>query len=665
METAFLSDIVIICGLSVAVVYLCKRLKIPNIIAFLLTGMLAGPHVLGLVHSPHEVEVLAELGVVLLLFTIGLEFSFGDLIRMKRPLLLGGSVQVAATGGIVLGAGMYFGIAWGQSVFLGFMAALSSTAIVLKLLEERSLMGSPQGRNSLAILLFQDIIVVAMLLVAPLLAGDNAVGQVSGLNLFLRGMAAVVVLGLAAKWGVGKLLDTMASHRDREMFSVTIALVLLGVAWLTSWAGLSLALGAFIAGLIVAESQYGHQTVSSVLPMRDLFTSIFFVSVGMLLDVGFLLENPVLVAALTLIILAVKTFTGGLASMLLGYNLRISLAVGLSLSQVGEFSFVLAKTGQNLGLITAQNFQLALAASVLTMMLTPATIWLGQRVASRSRPDAKEMLSRKRVAKAADRLSGHLVIVGYGINGRNVSLAAETVGIPYIILEMNPRTVRKERQEGKPIFYGDAVNQAVLEHAGLSRAQALVVALADPAATRRIVAASRSAHPGLYIIARTRYMQEVESLIGLGADEVIPEEYETSLEIFSRVLRRFGTAEGDIEHLKARLRAEGYELLRRADAQVPQMAAKPTCSLGNDFIATVRIQGGSKADGGTLQELGLRKDFSINVLALQREGELITNIDPDQALQSDDLLMVLADPEKMAIAQELFLAPKENDAEAS
>lgn len=658
METAFLSDIAIICGLAVAVVYLCKRVKAPTIIAFLITGVLAGPHALGLVQTSHQVEVLAELGVVLLLFTIGLEFSFSELSKMRRPLILGGSVQALATGGIALAVALWAGLAPGPAVFLGMMAILSSTAIVLKLLEEKSLIDSPQGRVSLAILIFQDIAVVAMLLIAPLLAGGRAGGPGDGLILFLKGAAAVVVLAGAAKWGVGRLLDATAAQRDRELFTVAIALVLLGVAWLASWAGLSMALGAFIAGLIVAESQYGPQAVADVLPMRDLFTSIFFVSVGMLLDVTILLEKPLLVGALTLGILAAKTFSGGLAAALLGYNMRISLAVGLTLSQVGEFSFVLARAGQGLGLISAQSFQLVLASSVLTMMLTPAMIWLGRKAASKSKPDHKASIGLQEAAKAAEKLSGHIIIAGYGINGRNVSRAAEIAGIPYLVVEMNPATVKKEKKAGRPIFYGDAVNQAVLEHAGLARAQALVTALADPAATRRIVAASRAAHPGLYIIARTRYLQEVEALTKAGADEVIPEEYETSLEIFSRVLRRFNMPEMDISLLTAQLRAEGYRLLSRPE---PNLSAE-TClvgGLGDARIATVRIQAGSRADNNSLRDLELRKKYGVNVLALRRSDELLTNIDPNQSLQPDDLLMVLATPESLIKAQVLFVGGNE------
>ena len=658
MEIAFLSDIVIICGLAVAVVYVCKRLKIPTIIAFLLTGAVAGPNSLGLVHSPHQVEILAELGVVLLLFTIGLEFSFSDLAKMRRPLLLGGSIQVVLTIGLVFGGLLLSRLELAPALILGFMASLSSTAIVLKLLEDRSLIDSPQGRVSLAVLIFQDIAVVAMLLAVPLLTASGQIeGQDSGIALFFKGVTAVVVLTFAAKWGIGKLLDATAHHRDRELFAVTVAVVLLGVAWLTSWAGLSLALGAFIAGLIVSESQYGPQAVSSVMPLRDLFTSIFFVSIGMLLDVGFLWKQPWLVGTITLAIILAKTLTAGLAATFLGHNLRISLAAGLCLSQVGEFSFVLARTGQGLGLLSDQNFQLALAASVLTMMLTPSLVWIGQKIASKSRPDQRARSGKKEMAKATEKLSGHLVIVGYGINGCNVARAAEVLGIPYLVVEMNPATVKREHRAGKPIFYGDALNQAVLEHAGLERAQALVITLADSVATRRIVATSRSAHPGLYIIARARFMLDVEELIRVGADEVIPEEFQTALEIFIRVLRRFGTPEEDIGKFIKQLRAEGCQFEKWSDDTLAAVNVLRG-NLGDSQIATLRVQSGSKAEQSTVKELQLRGEYGINVLGLQRREELITEFDGEQSLQADDLVIVLAAPERLAVAESIFVNSK-------
>ena len=451
-------------------------------------------------------------------------------------------------------------------------------------------------------------------------------------------------------------MDATAKHHDRELFAVTVAVVLLGVAWLTSWAGLSLALGAFVAGLIVSESLYGPQAVSNVLPLRDLFTSLFFVSVGMLLDVGYLLNNPVLVILITLGILVVKTLTAGAAAALLGYNLRICLAVGLSLSQVGEFSFVLARTGLGLGLISNENFQLALAASVLTMMLTPSMLWLGQKTASKSRLDRRAGSGEKELTQKAAKMSGHLVIIGYGINGHNVTRAADIVDIPYVVIEMNPGTVKREQKSGLPIFYGDALNQAVLEHAGIGRARALVITLADTTATRRIVAASRSAHPGLYIIARTRYMQDMDELVAAGADEIIPEEYQTAKEIFSRVLRRFGAPEPEIARFVDQVISEGCALDSPPEGAQKAIDDIKGC-LGEAQITTVRVQAGSAAEGSTLRDLDLRRQFGLNVLGIRRNGRVISSLDPEQSLRTDDIVIALGTPEKMSQAESQFIAP--------
>ena len=658
METALLTDIVEIAGLAVAVVYICHRIKVPTIIAFLLTGVLAGPKGLGLVSSTHQVEMLAELGVVLLLFTIGLEFSFKELARMKKAMLLGGSVQVFGTIGLIMGIVWLDGVKPGPAAFLGFMAALSSTAIVLKALEVRSTVDSSQGRTSLAILIFQDVAVVAMLICTPLLAGGSPAavhgGAHSGLELFGRGFLAVLVLAAAAKWGVVKLLDATARRRNQELFVVSIALVLLGVAWLTAWAGLSLALGAFLAGVLVAESQYGAQTVASVLPMRDLFTSLFFVSVGMLLDPAFVWAHPVDVGIVALTLLVVKVLTAGGAARALGHNLRVSLAVGLSLAQVGEFSFVLAKSGMELGLITGQNFQLALAASVITMMLTPGMIWLGEKTAGMPSLVIRNKAKEKEIAKTAAEMDCHVIIVGYGLNGRNVARAAELAGLDYLVVEMNPATVKRESKNGKPVVYGDAVSREVLKHAGLARAKALVITLTDPAATRRIVAASRGVHPNLHIIARTRYLQEVAHLKNLGANQVIPEEYETSLEIFSRVLKHLGISDFEAERMRAQLRSEGYQLFR----DEPEAKVRDTLAgrLGSGRIATLRVEPGSPAQGQSLSGLDLRKAHGLNLLAVHREAELITEPEPSLTFAEGDLLVVFGTPEAMEKATNLFWA---------
>jgi CPA2 family monovalent cation:H+ antiporter-2 len=629
------------------VVLVCHRLRIPTIIGFLLTGVVAGPHSLGLVADAHEVEALSELGVVLLLFTIGLEFSLREINRMRIPILVGGALQVFLTVTATTAGAFILGLNPGQAVFLGFLGALSSTAIVLKLLQEKAEIDSAHGRVTLAILIFQDIAAVMMLLAAPLLSGAGGQSWM-GFGLALKGLTVLVALAAAYRWIAPRLLDIVADTRNHELFTITIAGILLGVAWLTAWAGLSLALGAFAAGLIVAESRYSHQTIGSVIPLRDLFSSLFFVSVGMLLDVGFIVRHPILVAAGVLIVMAGKTLLAGAAALVLRYPLRVALAVGLMLSQVGEFSFVLARAGLKLELIGQEAFQTMLVISVVTMLFTPIMTALGSRAAQRTPPGWLTAQPRG----ASEVVSGHLVVIGYGINGRNVTRAARAAGIPYMVVEMNPTTVREEQSRGEPVVYGDAVNKAVLEHVGLERARALAVTLADPVATRQVVATARSLHPGLYIIARTRFLKELEVLAELGADEVIPEEYETSVEIFARVLRRFLVPQEEIEVLVAQLRSEGYQMLRGPVSS--QDRKDLTWLLRDASIATMRVHPGSAAAGATIGKLNLRRDHGLTVLAVRRGEQIISEPGADTGLEPGDLLVLMAKPELLASGRPLF-----------
>lgn len=654
MESSLLLDMVIIFALAAVVVGLFQRIKVPPVVGFLLTGVLAGPHGLGLVSEVHQVEVLAEIGIILLLFTIGLEFSTAQLKQMRLPALVGGGLQVLFTGGVAAGAALALGLAPGRAVFWGFILALSSTAIVLKLLQEKAALESPQGRTVLGVLVFQDVAAVLMLLALPFLA--PATGQAAaagvGWGLLFKGLAAVALILVGARWIFPWFMSRMAATRNRELFIIAVVVVLLAVLWLTSWAGLSLALGAFMAGLILAGSRYSHQAVGSVMPMRDLFTSLFFVSIGMLLDLRFLLAHPGWVALGVGAVLVGKALLAGGAALALAQPLRVALGVGLMLSQVGEFSFVLAKAGDGLGLLSPQSYQLMLTVAVLTMALTPPAVWLGGKLASRT-----EQITLPAPpgcpAPASQGLVGHVVVVGYGINGQNVTRAARAAGIPYVVVEMNPLTVRREAAKGEPFIFGDALNQAVLEHAGVLRARVLVVAIADPVATRHIVATVKDLNPALHLIARTRFLQEMAVLYKLGADEVIPEEYETSVEIFARVLRRFLVPQADIERLVAGLRAEGYEMLRTLEMP-PEHQPDISKLISEVDIITLQVMADAAAAGKSIAELGLRRKHGVTVLAVRRERETLANPGADTVLLPGDFLVLMAKPQVLEGARALF-----------
>ncbi|HEY7679522.1 MAG TPA: cation:proton antiporter, partial [Terriglobia bacterium] len=521
---SYLTNLMLIFALSVGVVVVFNRLRLPALVGFLVTGALAGPHGFGWVAGAESVEVLAEIGVALLLFTIGIEFSLAHLAHLRTLLFLGGGLQVGLTIAAVTLPGTVLGLAWKQAVFLGMLVALSSTAIVLKLLSERGEMDSPHGLTSLGILIFQDLCVVPMTLLAPFLAGE-AFRLTEGA--LVIGKALVVIGGavLAARYVVPWFLRQVVGTRNREVFLLSIILICMGTAWLTGQAGLSLALGAFIAGLVISESEYSHQALGEILPFRNAFSGIFFVSVGMLFNGRTILESPLAVGGGILALVVGKAAILGLVVVALGYSLRVALLSGLGLAQVGEFSFVLATVGQEAGVISEELFQLFVGAAVLSMAATPLLWWTARRLVERFPSEWRgwtRQVGREIAGRPTEVWKDHVVIAGYGVNGRNLARVLRQTEIPYVVIEMNPEKVRAERQKGRPIFYGDVANREILERAGAARARVLVLAISDPVVSRHATDVARRINPSLHIIVRTRYVREMESLFALGANEVIP-----------------------------------------------------------------------------------------------------------------------------------------------
>lgn len=660
MQIPLLTDIDIILGLSIGILFLFLRLKMPALIGFFLTGLLAGPHGLGLVKAVHEVEVMAEIGVVLLLFTIGIEFSLNQLLQIKKSVLLGGSLQVLLTTGVTILAARWFGLGAGQSVFLGFLLSLSSTAIVLKLLQERAEVDSPHGRATLGILIFQDIAIVPMMLLTPLLGGSDGHVVPAVLFMLMKGMGVIAFVFIATKWAVPFILFQIVGTKSRELFLFGVLGICLGVAWLTASIGLSLSLGAFLAGLIISESEYNHQALGNVLPFKDIFSGFFFVSIGMLLDVRFLIHHLPWVLLLAAAIVVVKSLLAALAAGTLRFPLRTTLLVGLGLCQVGEFSFVLAEMGNRFGLLAGDHYQLFLAVSILTMTATPFLISVAPRVADTFLKLAG--LSRYPGGMLPVRgihpppLSDHLIIVGFGVNGRNLARAARGGQIPYRILEMNPETVREEREKGEPILFGDATQESVLETVGISQARILVIVINDAAAVRRITETARRLNPNIYLIIRTRFLQEVEALYALGADEVIPEEFETAVEIFTRVLKKYLVPQEDIQRLTAEVRSEGYRMFRS-----PTLTGLTLEDLSRHIpdmdIQTFRVALYAPVIAKTIAELEIRKRYGVSVLAIQRGRDMLVNPDADMRGRPDDRWFVLGSSDQLARAAVLFSNP--------
>ncbi len=653
----FLGDILIIIGLSAVVLYLCHRAGIPVIVGYLLTGIVAGPYGFRLVREIEAVRVLAELGIVALLFTIGLEFSFRNLLQLRRTALLGGSLQVILTFFIAAAVARFFDQPPGEAILIGFLTALSSTAIVMKLLQDRAEIDTPHGISTLGILIFQDLIVVPMMLILPLLGGVIRESPESILRLVAEEIGVILLIVVAAKWLVPWALLRVTQTRSRELFLLAIVLIGLAVAWLTQTAGLSLALGAFMAGLVISESEYSHQALGNILPFRDVFTGFFFVSVGMLLDLRYLVANPVEIAWMTSGVIAVKALIATAAALIVGLPLRTALLVGLALCQIGEFSFILAEAGNKYAVFTGNRYQLFLSISVLTMMATPFVFYASPRLSEAfSRLPFSRRLKRGRFHGAgvkAFREKDHLVIVGFGFNGRNLAQAARVMGIPYAVIEMNPDVVIAERAKGEPIFYGDATQEAILQRVNICRARSLAVVINDAAATRRITELARRLNSKAYIIVRTRFIQEMSPLKDLGANEVIPEEFETSVEIFSRLMATYMLPKEEIERFADEIRAGGYEMLRSLSREATACPGIETC-LPDVEIRSFRVQGRSEAVGKTLAETQMRKKYGVTLLAVRRGGDITTIPDPDIRFEAQDLLFVVGQPHRIEMVEELF-----------
>ena len=642
-QLQILQDLVIIFGLSVGIVLIFQRLHLPSIVGFLISGALLGPYGLNLIDDVHQVEILAEVGIVLLLFTIGLEFSLARLSRIRTFAITGGSLQVGLTIALTAIIAWVFNLPVGASIFWGFLIALSSTAIVLKILIDRGELDAPHGRLILGILIFQDLIVVPMILIAPLLSTAMEGDPAQVLMALVRSLVLVGAILIAARWLVPRILALVVRSKSRELFVITVILICLGIAWLASQSGLTLALGAFIAGLVISESEYSHQALADIMPLRYSFSSLFFISIGMLLDVRVFLNEPVLVLALSAAVLLLKGMIAGGVTLALGYPARIATLVGLSLAQVGEFSFVLARAGQGLGLLSGDSYQLFLVISILSMIATPFLTQLGPRFLKRAErfKDVPHWLRGRRPLDLEPHdllLRDHVIIAGHGLNGRNLARVLKETEIPYVILDIHGDVVRHARSQGEPIYFGDVTRTSVLRHLRIKDAKVLVLAVSDPFAVRRAIQVARQASPNIHVVVRTRYLDDVKELLQLGADEVVPEEFETSLEIFDLVLQQYGVPPAKVARKKQEIRREGYAKLRRDE--IERYVAKG--GMPEELqVERYTIKQGSPITGQSIAELTLTAGSTAIVVAVIRGDETHSSPGESFRINSKDTLVLV------------------------
>jgi CPA2 family monovalent cation:H+ antiporter-2 len=638
-EITILRELIIILAVSLPITYLFHRAKLPALVGFLITGVLIGPYGVAIITETNVVERLADIGVVLLLFTVGLEFSISDIIRSGRQLLIGGGTQVLLTIAAVTGIALLFHYPLPQAVFFGFLASLSSTAIVLKMYSDRAELDSAHGRLATGILLFQDIAVVPMMLMLPVLVEAGASGGVTSVSVLVS--LGKAVLGLtfvffAARRIVPFLLHQVIRLRNREMFFLLIVLLCMGTAWITFSLGLSLALGAFLAGLIISESEYSQHIIVEIMPFRDYFASIFFISIGMLLQTDYFMEHWALLLIMTLLLLLLKSGLVAVTATMLRYPVRSALLAGLGLAQIGEFSFLLAQQGQTSGLMGQDIFQLFINTSILSMLAAPFLIqsapWLSGYL-----PEVSSDAVNKNDVCA---LTGHTIIAGYGLNGQNLAKTLKATRLPYVVLEVNADTIRRARTAGEPIIYGDITRKDVLLRAGIDCARVIVFAISDNAATRLALRLTRELNPSIFILIRTRYAADVDELYKLGADQVIPEEFETSIEIFSRVLHEYHVPANIIANQIRIVRFGGYKMLRGYSLDQENLGRIAALFAGAT-VDHVQLAPGAPAAGSSLRELDIRKNTGATVIAIARNGEANTNPGPDFTLQPDDIVVLI------------------------
>jgi CPA2 family monovalent cation:H+ antiporter-2 len=653
-----LDELAIVAALAVFVTVVLSRLKLPTVAGLLSAGALLGPFGLRLVSSVHAIEVLAEVGVVLLLFSIGLEFSLARLRDIMRQVALGGALQVGLTTLVVTGLAVAFGEPVGRGVFYGFAFALSSTAIVLRALAERRELDAPHGRFIVGTLIFQDLCVVPMVLIVPLLSSSGPAGEAAASIGFALGKAAVVVVGtvLVSRFVVPKILGWVDASRSREVFLLAILTLCIGTAWLTSMVGLSLALGAFLGGMVVADTEYSHRAMGDILPLRDAFVSVFFVSLGMLFDVRVVATQPLLVGGLLAGFLLAKGLLATLAAMAMRFPSRVAWLAGVGLAQFGEFGFVLSRMAETSGLVTQAQVRPLLAAGIASMFLTPLFVRAAPHITAGERLLAPlERLIGVRSIDDADetrRLRNHVVIVGFGVAGRLTARALQAAGTPFVVLELNADNVRKGKELGLPVYYGDATSEEALGHAHLGEARQVVLLMNDQQAAQRVVDMLRRVAPRVPVLMRTRYLAEREGLLKMGARDVVAEEVEGAVEVIARLLRNIEVPRNVIESSIQSIRAETQTSERKQT--LPRAQLGEVRALAELKIESVLVREQSEAAGASPASMQLRRTAGVLVVGVQRGDQLLQNPDPQARFEPGDIVYFVGTSAEIRDALPLF-----------
>jgi CPA2 family monovalent cation:H+ antiporter-2 len=651
-----LIEAVVLLSLASAGLAMTERLRLPSVVGFLVVGAIAGPGMLGLVSEPDRVRDLAEIGVIFLLFEIGLELPIERLRTLWKAALVAGGFQVGLTLAAVAGVTHAFGLTWPAALVVGAGVSMSSTAIVLRLLTDEGQIDAPGGQLAVSILLMQDLAIVPFLLFIPLLAGEStALSEVA--SAIGRMVGALLVVGFGVWFLVPRILDRVAQTRSGELFSLLALLIVLGSALTAETLGLTLAVGAFLAGVAASGSPYAHQLFSEVVPLRGVLLGIFFTAVGMFFEPSEVIEAPgtflLDVFAITLGKLLIILIAG---MVLLRRSLRVSLEAGLSLCQMGEFSFVLLGVAGQAGLIEPVLQQRVIGASIATLLISPFLIryapTIAETIAERLRhpgaaiPDAAE--------DDGAEPNSRVVVIGYGPAGQTLIRLLRSLDVPYIAVDTNPNAALAAADSGEPVIYGDATRPQVLSHLRVWDARLVAVAISDPLATRRVVSRIHAMAPHTPILARTRYVREVDRLSSAGATTVVAEEFEGSIELVARALESFEFPTGAIARFTEALREEGYGAIRASAAlPIDPWLIELLDQTDTEWVDVPMALSGEP----TLGELDFRARTGGNVLVIERDATSHPNPPPDFALKGGDRLLVLGGAENLLRVRQLLRAP--------
>ena len=553
-------DLIIVLAAAIAGGILAYWLRLPIIIGYLATGIAVGPYGFGLVRDLETINALATIGVILLLFTLGLEFSLNELKRIGRVAVWGGGAQILLTAGVGFALGKLLGWETTNAIFFGFLIALSSTMIVLKTLMERGELDSAHGRVMIGILLVQDLSLVPLMIILPAM-GEEGAQLWSSLGIAtLKATLFIGIMLVLGIWGLPWLLERVAGRRSRELFLLTVVTLSLGAAFGAHFLGLSAAVGAFIAGLLIGQSVFARQAVADIIPLRDIFGALFFVSLGMLADLNFATDNLAIIALVVVAIIVAKFIICAIIPRVFGYSPKTALFTGMGLIQIGEFSFVLAVVGLEVGIISQNIYSITLAAAIVTMGLTPFALnlastlyrWLNQGKKSgwliASRFD-QGWLNKQQLA-------GHAVICGHGRVGNTLTRVLEQKNLPYLVIDIDPQVISRLRSQRIPCIYGDASNSEILAHTELNEANLLICTFPSFMDVELTVRNALKINPKLDIVARVHRDIDAELIKGIGVSELVRPEFEASLEITRHTLHRFGLTAVEIQHILNGLRKE-------------------------------------------------------------------------------------------------------------